>query len=81
MERGFALLMNTYPTPTDELRRLINDIEGELARPEYQPNALRLVLLKDAHKVCGKASDSLDLIQRICEEMREVLDQMEIADD
>ena len=67
----------TYPTFQDELRAEIAAIEAEVHKPEFQTDAMRNVSLKDAYTVVGKVSDSMDNIQRICDTMREILDQLE----
>ena len=65
--------MNQYPSLLDDILQQILAIEDELARPEYQPDAMRQVSLKDAYTIVGKLSDSLDNIQRACDEVRHTI--------
>ena len=69
--------MNQYPSFHDELRAEIAAIEAEVHKPEFQTEAMRNISLKDAFTLNGKVADSMDNIQRICDTMREILDQLE----
>ena len=65
--------MNRYPSILDDILQQVLAVEDELARPEYQPDAMRDMRLKDAYTIVGKLSDSLDNIQRACDECRHII--------